>query len=46
MLRVFGGWQGYIEAPAMKVEEQRIVWIAELQAAAERDEEERRRASK
>lgn len=47
MLRLFGGYDGggVRSAPALLVEEQRIVWIAEKIAEAELAEEERRKSN-
>jgi hypothetical protein len=36
MIRLFGGWRPYREAPARLVEEQRCVWIAKVKAENEK----------
>jgi hypothetical protein len=36
MILLFGGYDAYKDAPARVVEEQRLLWIAEKQAEAER----------
>lgn len=41
MIRLFGGWQSYQSAPAQVVEEQRLVWLAELKAESDRAAKER-----
>lgn len=43
MMRLFGGWHQYREAPAAIVEEQTLVWIAERQAEAEKAEDDKHR---
>ena len=44
MIRLFGGYEQYRNAPARIVEEQLLVWIADKQAEAEKAQEEERRA--
>jgi hypothetical protein len=36
MMRVFGGYESYLAAPEQVVQEQILVWIAELKAENER----------
>lgn len=49
MMRVFGGWEQLERAPERKIQEQTLVWIAELKAQNEqrrKEQEEIERASR
>lgn len=46
MMRVFGGYEQYMHAPWQEIQEQTLVWVAELKAKNEQAEEERKQIEK